>query len=260
VETKGHEKMGFTSGKRLGYIAAAALGATGLLPAAAFSADLDDRWAGTYDTVIYWGADGSLGPSLNHGYGADIGFATALNGDIGVSGWTMSGNFGLGRSASPAMNTDSIYASLLLGRQWHAPGYYFSLSAGLQYVNNAETPGGGITDGSRLGAIFQYGFETKSVDNFYLQSYGAYSTANSQIYGHVKAGYKAKKLRFGAEFTVSDDIGGPPVLRYGAFVGDIPLGEKLSMTVSAGYQQDLAPAAPGRFYAGLGFVVPLSFR
>jgi len=256
--------MGFSLGSYRTCAMGAVFGLAVLHPAAAWSADADfeKRWGDdrTYDTVIYWGADGSFGPVLNHGYGADIGFATALNGNIGTAGWTVSGSFGLGRSVSPVFTTDSVNAALLLGYQWQAPGYYVSLAAGLQYVNNTENPGGGITDGSRLGAIVQYGFETKSENSLYLQSYGAYSTANSQIYGHLKAGYKARQLRFGAEFTVSDDIGSLPVLRYGAFVGNIPLGERLSMVVSAGYQQDLTPATPGRFYTGVGFSVPLSFR
>lgn len=235
-----------------------------LLPNFATAADvgLEQRMAGTprYDTVIYWGADGAFRGGDGRGYGADTGFVTALNGDIGSTGWTLGGNLNLSRTTAPLSSTDSFGASLLLGHQWHAPGYYFSLAGGVNYVHNDETPGGGPTDGDKVGAIVQYGIETKNVDALYLQSYGAYSTAFDQVYFHAKAGYKTPGLRFGGEFTAFDDKGSRPTLRYGAFVGDVPLGGGLSMVVSAGYQQERDPGKRDGFYTTVGFSVPLSLR
>ena len=233
-------------------------------PGAALAADplLEQRMAPnpTIDTVVYWGADFTYGNSDRNGIGVDAGFVTALNGDLGSGGWTISGNLGLSRSEDIGSDTESVYGSLLLGYIWPGQGYYFTAAGGVNFVNNDETPPGSVTDGSSVGAIVQYGFETTRSNAFYAQSYGSYSTANDQVYVHAKVGYKASRLRFGPEFTVSDDKGSRPTLRYGAFVGDITLGEKVSMIVSAGYQQELEPGTADRFYAAVGFSVPLSLR
>lgn len=234
------------------------------LPGTAFAADtlLEQRMApnAPVDTVIYWGGDFTYGSSGRYGAGVDAGFVKALNGNLGRAGWTISGNLGLSRSVDVGTRTNSVYGSALLGYIWPGQGYYFTLGAGVNVVANDETPSGGVTDGSKVGAIVQYGFETTRENALYLQSYGAYSTANDQIYFHAKAGYKTSKLRFGPEFTLSDDRGGRATLRYGAFVGDIPVGGKVSMVVSAGYQQELEPGTKDRFYATVGFSVPFSSR
>jgi len=233
-------------------------------PGAALAADplLEQRMAPnpTIDTVIYWGADFTYGNSDRNGIGVDAGFVTALNGDLGTAGWTIGGNLGLSHSEDIGSETDSIYGTLLLGYIWPGQGHYFTMAGGLNVVNNDETPSGGVTDGSTAGAIVQYGFETTREMAFYAQSYGSYSTANDQVYVHAKVGYKTSQLRFGPEFTVSDDRGSKPTLRYGAFVGDIPLGKRVSMSISAGYQQELEPGTADRFYAAVGFSVPLSLR
>lgn len=243
-----------------GLVASLSLAGTAL--AADSDSNLDLRMGAdpVVDTVIYWGGDLNYSRSTRYGGGVGAGFVTALNGDLGASGWTLTGNLGLSSSLDIGSRSQSFYGSLLLGHQWTWPDFYVSLAGGVHYVNNNETPGGGATDGDRLGAIVQYGIETTRTNAFYLQSYGSASTAYNQLYAHVKAGYKAETLRFGGEFTVSDDIGGMPTLRYGAFLGDIPLAKKLSMVVSAGYQHELDPTAPNGFYATIGFAVPLSLR
>lgn len=213
-----------------------------------------------FDTVIYWSGDFNYSRSNRYGYGADAGFVTALNGDIGTSGWTFTGNIGLSRSVDPGSSSKSFAGSLLFGYQWNAPDYYVSVAAGGQYINNNETPGGGPTDGDKLGAVFQYVFETNRVDAFYLQSFGAASTAYDQLYFHAKAGYKTATLRFGGEFSAFDDEGSRPTLRYGAFLGDIPLGENVSMVVSVGYQHELDRSVSDGVYATLGFSAALSTR
>ncbi|WP_197435030.1 cellulose biosynthesis protein BcsS [Nitratireductor arenosus] len=235
-----------------------------LLSATSYAADTtpDDRMADTpvFDTVIYWGADLGLSRSGKDGYGIDAGFVTALNGDIATSGWTLTSGLGFSRTDDVLSDSKSFYGSLLLGYQWHAPGYYFTVAGGANYVRNDETPPGSVTDGDELGAIVQYGFETKRVNALYVQSYGSFSTAHNQIYGHAKVGYKTPVLRFGPEFTVFDDEGSQATLRYGAFVGDIPVFGSLSMVVSAGYQDELEPGQSDGFYATIGFSVPLSIR
>lgn len=235
-----------------------------LASAEAFAADpnLEARMADTpsFDTVLWWGADLAVRGSDHRAYGADAGFVTAINGDIGATGWTISGSLGASRTTAPLSDTNAFSGTLLVGHQWHAPGFYVSLAAGLHYVNNNETPAGGPTDGDEFGAVFQYGFETKTVEALYIQSYGSYSTAYDQAYFHSKLGYKARTLRFGAEFTAFDDTGSRPTLRYGAFVGDIPITDRLSMVISAGYQHELEALEPDGFYAQIGFSVPLDLR
>jgi hypothetical protein len=235
-----------------------------LLPAMASAADatlyarMDDN--AVHDTVVYWGADFVHHNDVKNGYGLDAGFVTALNGDIGTSGWTLTGGMGFSRTDDSVFDSNSFYGSLLAGYQWHAPGYYFSLSGGANFVNNNESPPGGVTDGAAVGAIVQYGFETKKVDAFYVQTYGAYSTAYDQIYFHAKTGYKTPNLRFGPEITVFDEKATRHTLRYGGFIGDISITESLSMVVSAGYQQELEPGAKDGLYAAIGFSIPLSLR
>lgn len=241
---------------------AASLSLAGTALAADSDSNLDLRMGAdpVVDTVIYWGGNLNYSRSTRYGGGLDAGFVTALNGDLGASGWTLSTNLGFSSSVDIGSRSQSFYGSLLLGYLWHLPDFYVSLAGGVQYVNNNETPGGGVTDGDQIGAIIHYNFETTRTNAFYLQSYGSASTAYNQLYGHVKAGYKAETLRFGGEFTVFDDIGGMPTLRYGAFLGGIPLAENLNMAISAGYQHEMAPTAPNGFYATIGFAVPLSLR
>ncbi|MBW3096024.1 cellulose biosynthesis protein BcsS [Pseudohoeflea coraliihabitans] len=210
-----------------------------------------------YDTVVYWGAD--YANTDSDAFGLDAGFVTALNGNIAASGWIMSGSIGYGNTDAPLSETDSVYGTLLLGYQWVMPDFYVSLAGGAHVVNNDENPPGGITDGSEFGAIAQYGFETTRTNSLYFQSYGSFSTAYDQVYLHAKAGYKLPTLRFGGEFTVFDEVASSSTLRYGAFVGDIPLTDRLSMVVSAGYQDEQGSSDDG-FYATIGFAVPFSLR
>ena len=235
-----------------------------VLPATATAADatLEGPADNTskHDTVIYWGTDFARNSDGKKDYGAGAGFVTALNGDIGTSGWTLTGNIGGSKTENVLFSSKSIYASALIGHQWHAPGYYFTLGGGVNYINNDETPSGGVNDGSKVGAIAQYGFETKKVDAFYMQSYGAYSTAFDQTYLHAKIGYKTPVLRFGPEITFFDEKTSQSTLRYGGFIGDISITESLSMVVSAGYQHELEPGVEDGFYATVGFAIPLSLR
>lgn len=236
-----------------------ALGVTG---AATFitNAQAADADNSVQDSVVYWGADVKYGGSRSYATSVDAGLVTALNGNIETSGWILSGNAGYGYSKEALSKTNSVYTSVLFGHLWNMPGFYFSLSGGGLYLNNDETPPGSRTDGDKLGALFQYGFETTSVDAFYVQSYGSVSTAYTQLYLHAKVGYKSSTLRYGAEFTLSDDKTSRGTRRFGGFVGDIPLGEDLSMVVSAGYQQNRDPGEKDGAYATIGFAVPFSLR
>lgn len=214
----------------------------------------------TIDSVVYWGVDINKNHSQGDGFGIAAGGVTALNGDLSVSGWTVSGNVGYSKSRSTGSKTDSLYGSMLVGYLWVAPEYYFTLATGVHMVDNEESPGGGITDGHDVGAIFQYGFETTTENSFYVQSYGAVSTAYDQLYGHVKLGYKTSNLRYGGEFTISDDKGSKGTRRYGAFVGDIPITDSVSMVISGGYQDELGPDDSDGMYGTVGFSVPISTR
>jgi hypothetical protein len=212
------------------------------------------------DTVVYWGADVNWSRSSEYGFGADLGLVTALNGDLAASGWTFAANAGASHSNAPGSETNSFYDTLLLGHLWQLPDYYVSLSGGAHFVDNDENPGGGPTDGGEVGAIVQYGFETKATNAFYAQSYGGVSTVYDQIYLHAKAGYKAADLRYGAELTLFDEKANRKTLRYGAFIGDIAVTESVSMVISAGYQEDTEPGDKDGIYATVGFSVPLSLR
>ena len=216
--------------------------------------------AARFDTVLFWGAGTGAPGTDSADSSASIGFVTALNGDIGRSGWTITSSAGLGHTKAPLSRTRSFYSSLLVGHQWMQPGYYFSLSAGLHYRNNSERPAGGPTDGADAGATIQYGFETRAVDALYFHSYGAWSTVADQVYFHVKAGRRTQRLRFGGEFTVSDDAWSRPTLRTGVFVGDIALPGSVAMAVSAGYLRHLEPGKSDGFYATAGFSMPLRLR
>lgn len=254
----------FFGGRRSACVAALASGLAFSGTGAAFGADLLSGGSGLgeysfVDTVLYWGFDLSRASSSQYGLGADVGFVTALNGNIAVSGWTMSANLGVSRSVHSPAETDSITGSVLLGYQWHTPQYYLALNAGVHVVNNDDNPPGGITDGTDVGAIVQYGFETKAANALYLQSYGAASTAFDQLYLHAKLGYNTGTLKYGAEFTASDDEGSSATFRYGGFIGGIPVGS-LSMVVSAGYQAETQAGKSDGFYTQLGFSVPLSLR
>ncbi|MCC0015208.1 MAG: cellulose biosynthesis protein BcsS [Rhodobiaceae bacterium] len=230
------------------------------LPVDAGAADKMLGYAnGAYDTVIYGSFDFSHASSDQNGYGADAGFVTAINGDITTTGWTLTANVGVSRSNDVATDTTSFNGSVLGGYQWHTPAYYFALNAGVHFVNNDDNPSGGPTDGSEAGVIAQYGFETKAVDAFYVQSYGALSSVYDQIYFHAKAGWKTQQLKYGAEFTASDEKDSGGTLRYGAFIGDIPLG-MASVGISAGFQQELEAGKKDGFYSMVEMSMPLDIR
>ena len=234
-----------------------------VLPSSAVAADavLDARFGEEqsgepiYDTVVYWSADYSN--TDEDEYGLNAGFVTALNGDLGKSGWTISANLGGSYSDGSTSDSKSYYGSLLLGYLWANPYLYFSLGAGPVFVSNNSSPSS-PSDDSDVGAILQYGIDTTKENNLYFQSYGSYATVKDQIYLHAKAGYKTSSISFGPEITYFDDNQSTETLRYGAFVGDISLFDRLSMTVSAGYQ-DESGSSDG-FYATVGFSVPLSLR
>ncbi|HFC04772.1 MAG TPA: cellulose biosynthesis protein BcsS, partial [Rhizobiales bacterium] len=169
------------------------------------------------DTVIYWSGDLALRGSGKYSLAFDGGFATALDGDIGTSGWIVTADLGYSHSKYVSSKSDSFYTSLLFGHQWQSPDYYFSLSAGLLFNSNDEKPSGGKTDGDKVGGALLYGFETKAVDAFYVQSYGSFSTVYDQVYLHGKAGYKTATFTYGAEYTFYDDNDSKPTHQIGAF-------------------------------------------
>ena len=230
----------------------AANGALAADPEAAYAPDAND-------TVIYWGLDYSHANSSQYGVGFDAGFVTALNRNIDASGWILTGSGGISRSQTLVANTESFNTSLLIGYLWQGPRSYFSLSGGVNYIYNDETPPGSPTDGGEAGVIAQYGFETKAENALYFQSYGSISSAYSSVYFHAKGGYKTSSLKFGAEFTVYDDKGSSETMRYGVFLGDIPLG-RLTMGVSAGYQDERSPGKRDGFYSLVEFSMPISIR
>lgn len=222
---------------------------------AVVAADVDTSVA---DTVLYWGADLALKGSNTYGLAFDGGFVTALNGNIDMPGWIVTGNLGYGHTKDVGSKTDSFYTTALVGYQWKTPDFYASLSAGVLYNNNDEKPGGGKTDGSKVGAAINYGFGTTASDAIYVQSYGTYATTYDQLYLHGKLGYKTASIAYGGEYTFYDDNGTKPTHRIGAFVGEIPLGEQLTMTVSGGYQTTKEPGTKDGGYATIGFSMPIS--
>ncbi len=228
----------------------------------AFSGDIVQGDQSEYNpvgTVIYWGGDLANNQNDQTSGGIGAGFTTALDGDLGQSGWIVSGYLGGGWVDGNTSRTDAAYGSLAAGYLWAAPDYYVSLQAGVHFVNNNESPGGGPTDGSEIGALFQYSFETTRSNAFYAQSYGSLSTAFEQRYAHVKTGYKTSTFTYGAEFTYLDSEDSGDTKRYGAFVGNIPIG-KLSMTIGAGYQQESEPSLSDGVYGTVGFSVPFPIR
>ena len=251
---------------RLYRIAIAAIfAAVVILPSMAEAADVSNdtvpERGRVFDTVVYWGADFSQRGSKLNDFGVSAGAVTALNGNILTSGWTVTANAGLARSVAPLSRTNGTYGSLLLGYHWQLPAVYLSLSSGVNVVHNDKRPSGGVGDGTTWGAIIQYGLELRKIDPVFIQSYGAYSTANRQIYLHAKLGYKGSVLRFGPEFTYSDsrDSSGAR-LRYGVFLGGIPLGDHIKMIVSGGYQQNQGIRQRDGFYAAIGFYTQLAIR
>lgn len=211
-----------------------------------------------FDTVLFWGAEGALANMANLESSAGAGFVTALNGDIGKSGWTITSSAGLGRTRTPLNWTSSYYSSLLLGHQWNGPASYFSFSAGLQHRKNKEYPGGSPTDGKATGLTFQYNFEAKKPDAPYFHSFGSYSSIETQLYFHARLGYQMKRLRLGSEFTFYDNSSNPPAFRYGIFVGAAPLIKNLNVTVSAGYRRKAGE--PDALYTTTSFTLPLKLR
>jgi len=209
---------------------------------------------------VYWGSDAVLKGSGYHGIGIDAGFATAINGNLSSSGWIISGNTGYSHTKDAGSKTNSFYTSALFGHLWQMPDYYLSLSGGVNFNNNDETPSGGKTDGSKVGAVLAYGFETKSVDALYVQSYGSVSTVYNQLYLHGKLGYKTASFNYGGEYTFSDDKGSKATHRFGGFIGDISIGEKVTMGVSAGYQHSREPGDKDGAYATIAFSMPISFH
>lgn len=211
-----------------------------------------------FDSALYWGAD-AVGMVGGRDFHAGLGFVTALDGDIGRSGWIVSGSFGLGRTRTLWGGSDARYATLLAGHQWTTPSTYFSLSAGLAWRDKHHRPAA-PGDGGRVGAVVQYSFDTRALDAPYLQSYGAYSTIGDEIHFHLRLGRRTSTLRFGGEFMLFDDAGNRPTLRFGAFVGDIALAHGLNLTLAAGYRHELTPGKGDGLYATLGFSMPLRLR
>ena len=201
------------------------------------------------DSALYWGAD-AVGMVGGRDFSTGIGFVTALSGDIGLPGFIVGGGFGLGRTRTLWNATDSRYATFVAGHQWVAPSHYLSLSAGLGWRDKDE---GGGRPGAALGAVVRYAFETSARDAAYLQSYGAYSTIDDEVHFHLRLGRRMARLRFGGEFTLFDDAGNRPTLRYGAFLGDIPVTERIGMNLAIGYRHELEPGKGDGIYATIGF-------
>ena len=201
------------------------------------------------DSALYWGAD-AVGMVGGRDFNAGIGFVTALSGDIGRPGWIVSGGFGLGRTRTLWNATDSRYATLVAGHQWVTPSYYLSLAAGLAWRDKDE---GGGSPGAAVGAVIRYSFETGARHALYLQSYGAYSTIDDEVHFHARIGRRTSTLRFGGEFLLFDDARNRPTLRYGAFLGDVPVSERVRMSFAAGYRHELEPGKSDGIYATIGF-------
>lgn len=238
-----------------------ACGLTVLLGALSASAVAADDFGNSFlDTVVYTGVD-YVHSDVENALGASSGFLTALNGDIGSSGWIVSGNFGAGIIDGAAIDSTSIYGTALVGYKWQLPSFYATASAGAHLASNQESPSGGPNDTSRAGAVVQYSFETQPpVNNLYVQSYGSASSAfGGQFYGHLKLGYVAEGLRYGLELTGFAGDDGDTTLRYGAFVGSIPITDTLFISTSAGYQDDLNANSRDGFYVTLAFTKLFDF-
>ncbi len=233
------------------------------VPLAGFAAEATGpriESARTHDSVAYWSTEFVRARAGRNGYGTGAGFVTAWNGDIGVPGWIISSNLGFSRTQDAFSTSRSVYGTFVAGYQWNTPEYYFSMAAGAHYVDKNDTRRGSAGDGAELGTMIQYSFETKARDTIYLQSYGSASTAFSQIYMHAEVGYRTSALSYGPMFSIFDEEGSRPTLRYGVFANDIPTFGSMRMAISAGYQDELDPSRSDGFYATLGFSVPLSTR
>ncbi|MCR8548666.1 cellulose biosynthesis protein BcsS [Salipiger sp. P9] len=214
----------------------------------------DARADDTLDTVLFTGIDGYDG-----GAGIYGGFVTALNGDITASGWTLSANLGYSQSWGSFSDTDSTGASVLLGYQWHTPGYYASLALGVDVIENTEDPDTGArNNGTHTGYILQAGFQTKSVDALFFQGYGAYLSANERLYTQLRSGWASEKMTFGLEAIYADERDSAETVRYGLFVSDLPLGNG-SFGISAGYHDDRGSDDDGAYIA-FEYSIPLSLR
>ncbi|HHN68260.1 MAG TPA: cellulose biosynthesis protein BcsS [Thermopetrobacter sp.] len=212
---------------------------------------------GMNDTVLFFGPQVAIRSTGKSTLGFDSGFTTALSGDIDASGWVVTGNLGYAHTRYAGALTHSFYSSLLIGYQWQTPNIYFSLSAGVALNGDYDTASGTGVVGA-VGGSLLYVFETKAVNAPYVQSFGSFSTIATDIYLHAKAGYKTTSVSYGAEYTFFDDSGSAPTHRIGVFVNGIRITDRLSMSVSAGYQYNRAPDELGGAYATIGFSTPLS--
>ncbi|MCY0149400.1 cellulose biosynthesis protein BcsS [Hoeflea sp. G2-23] len=203
-------------------------------------------------SVLFFGA----GYSVEREFGLDGGIVTALNGNIGQSGWILTGLVGytdtdLNNPPAAPYDSSDISGSLLAGYQWVNPDYFLNLQAGVTVRHeNANT--GSSND---AGLIVSSAAATSAEDSLYGELNLAYVTIDNGFYGRGRAGWKFSPLTVGAEITYMDDDSSQSRTRYGAFVGDIPVGQ-FSMTLSAGYVERRDNAGDDGFYAQAEFSIP----
>lgn len=202
-------------------------------------------------TTIFWGLSGT-----RHSWFAGGGFVHALNGNLGVNGWLVSGVLGGGSSEDFDVifsETDSFQAAALIGYQAVSSAIYLAVYIGVNYFNNDSTPFDPTdpTAGDEVGFMVQGELETVGEDALYLSLMGTYSTAFDTYWVRARPGYNAGGIAFGPEFIASGDLGGDTV-RYGAFVGGIMIGG-VEMTISAGYQDERGATYSDGAYGAVEF-------
>ena len=214
----------------------------------------------TYGTVAFAAIDFSNDDN-NRVIGGSAGFVTALNGDISAEGWTLTAIGGSSNVNSFSANSNSGFVAGTVGHLWQEKDYYFTVGAGAHYINDGGfISDEGDADGDELGAIFQYGIETKPRNSIYFQSFGSYSTALQQQFANVKVGYATSSLIYGGEFIYSDSEDSSGARRYGAFITGISLPKNTNVIISGGYEDDRDLGTDDGFYASIGVSVPISFN
>lgn len=218
-----------------------------------FAADSDsfntERFA---SSVLFFG----VGYSAEREFGLDGGVVTALNGNIGQSGWIITGlvgytNTALNNPPATPYNSWDISGSLLAGYQWVNPEYFFNLQAGVTVQHENATTG----NSSRAGLIVSSAAATTAENSVFGELNLAYVTIDNGFYGRGRAGWKFSPVTVGAEITYLDDDSSQSRTRYGAFVGDIPVGQ-FSMTLSAGYVDRRDTVGKDGFYTQAEFSIP----
>lgn len=201
------------------------------------------------DTVVFWGTDYARNNKNTYDVGVGAGLITSLEGDMSATGLALSGYIGYATTTTPAATTDSVSGWASLSHIWQFPNGYLSFGAGFAF-----------DDSDGVASFLQYGFEVTASNSLFVQSYGSHSGNDDAIFALGRFGYATSSNRLGVEVTFMDDSTSRETWRYGAFVSGIDITPTVSMTVSAGFQDEYQPGVDDGAYVALGFSVPLSLR